>query len=228
MLYEIKDNNRIIRWATDENDDEQDEYAYETPDFDQEIKGTLINYIDKTQECIEIPAGITKINYGAFTMDKLDGFEFIEVPVREIIIPKTVQVIENGAFAGVYLENIIIDKDCPAAILDNNAILSRDKKRFIQYIDNDISITDYEVPFGVEEICDSAFAGCILSVVLPNSVKKIGAGAFCSFNGEIVVPNSVTIIEDNAFDSKCTIITSKKSYAAKWAKKHKIKVSETL
>ena len=228
MLYEIKDIDKIIRWATDEEDDEQDEYAYETPDFDQEIKGTLINYIDKTQECIEIPAGITKINYGAFTMDKLDGFEFIEVPVREIIIPKTVQVIENGAFAGVYLENIIIDKDCPAAVIENSAILSIDKKLFIQYINQDALITEYEVPFGVEEICDEAFAGCILSVVLPNSVKKIGAGAFCAFSGEIVVPDSVNIIEDNAFDLECTIITSKKSYAAKWAKKHKIKVSETL
>lgn len=230
MLYEIKDDDKIIRWATEASDDENDIDSYITADFDDEIKGTLINYIDKINERIDIPVGVTKIKNGAFTLYQSDSFDcdFVEVPVTEISIPKTVQVIEDGAFIGLCLENVIIDEDCSAAILDNNAVLSKDKKRFIQYIDNDMSITDYEVPFGVEEICDNAFGGVILSVILPNSVKKICSGAFGAFEGEIVVPDSVTIIEDNAFDSKCTIITSKKSYAAKWAKKHKIKVSESL
>ena len=131
MLYEIQEKDKIIRWATDNNDDPEDVDDYIIADSEDEIEGILINYIVKNNERIEIPAGVEEILYGAFVlyMSKPYEYEWVDAPVKEIVIPSSVQFIKNGAFLGLSLNNVIIDEECPAAIFENRAIFSKDKKR---------------------------------------------------------------------------------------------------
>ncbi|MBP5273579.1 MAG: leucine-rich repeat domain-containing protein [Abditibacteriota bacterium] len=61
---------------------------------------------------------------------------------------------------------------------------------------------DLDVPEGVTEIGDGAFAGCgFYEVSLPESLRKIGKGAFedCCFLHETVIPEGVAEIGERAF-----------------------------
>ena len=93
-----------------------------------------------------------------------------------------------------------------------------------------VKLTSFQFPQGVESIGDSAFSGCTGfngqlvipnsvtmigdyafnycigltgNLVIPDSVTSVGIGAFwnCNgFNGNLVIPDSVTSIGDNAFN----------------------------
>lgn len=72
-------------------------------------------------------------------------------------------------------------------------------------------ITSVDVPEGVVQLSDYAFAGCtaLTAVTLPSSLLSIGGCAFsgCTSLSNIVIPNSVKYIGDYAF-FECSSLTS--------------------
>ena len=65
------------------------------------------------------------------------------------------------------------------------------------------NITSVSISYGINEICDNAFNGCVSlnSVSLPSSLQKIGMGAFqnCSGLRTLILPTNVKVIEADAF-----------------------------
>lgn len=68
------------------------------------------------------------------------------------------------------------------------------------------NITSVSISYGINEICNNAFNGCVSlnSVSLPSSLKKIGTGAFynCSQMKVVIIPEYVNTIEVAAFDRR--------------------------
>ena len=191
------------------------------------FNGKLINFIPTKKSIgLTVFPDIEEIGYGAFAFYEKDDYEWETVPnnLQHISIPSSVKHIENGAFAFCDLERVEISDDCPAAKIQEDAVLSKDGKRFIyKLVEKEFNDFDYKVPYGVEEIGNEAFNSCEMNVELPDSVKKICSNAFGVFLNEIIIPQSVNEIEDNAFSKDCTLKVVKNSYAHKWAKKHKIR-----
>ena len=95
----------------------------------------------------------------------------------------------------------VTDEDLENAITIDGAKYSRDKKRLLKLIGNNIS--DFSILPGTKVICDDAFNGCkeLQQITIPNSVTHIGDGAFseCQNLQKITIPNSVTHIGNYAF-----------------------------
>ena len=202
----------IIRWIPSEDNGD--------------INGKLVNYIPNEKTIgVTIFPGIEEIGYGAFTFYENDDGEWEAVSnnLQYVSIPSSVKHIENGAFAFCDLERVEISDSCPAAKIEEDAVLSKDGKRFIyKLVEKEFEDFDYRVPYGVEEIGAEAFNSCETNVILPNTVKKICSFAFGFFCNDVVVPESVVEIEKNAFTLDSKLIVVKNSYAHKWAKKNKI------
>jgi hypothetical protein len=212
-MHEIGDKESgIVRWIPSKDNGE--------------INGKLINFTP-TKKTIGLTVfpDIEEIGYGAFAFyEKDDGeWEVVINNLQYISIPSSVKYIENGAFAFCDLERVYIDPNCPAAKIQEDAVLSKDGKRFIyKLVEKEFEDFDYRVPYGVEEIGCEAFNSCETNVILPNTVKKICSFAFGFFCNDVVVPESVVEIEKNAFTLDSKLIVVKNSYAHKWAKKNKI------
>lgn len=106
--------------------------------------------------------------------------------------------------------------DLAFAQIDSSGVLySQDGKKLLRYaiddayfdIDNGLfrqqTLTDYEIPSGVEIICDQAFEDCesIERIKIPNSVLNIGERAFYNCENLSVVQLSSTIktLRDQTF-----------------------------
>ena len=67
---------------------------------------------------------------------------------------------------------------------------------------SDASLTEYEIPAGIKEIGDFAFARSgLTSVKIPSGVTSVGYGAFyhCDHLAQIEIPATVTKVEPSAF-----------------------------
>lgn len=156
--------------------------------------------------------------------------------LTSVVIPNTVQSIQQSAFAGCSsLVSITIPESIPyiesgstfSGCTSLNSVLYKgsiaqwcgftfsDKSRnplyhaHNLYVDNTL-ITDLVIPDGVTSVGNYAFSGCFMtSITIPNSVNAIGKGSFSDCTGltSLTIPNSVTTIENGAF-SGCIGLTS--------------------
>ena len=176
---------------------------------DSAFEYTKNDYIYKTDtgyspnglDSVIIPKTVKRIGAKAFKNHKLtevslpDGLEYIGDLafngniIKDVTIPDSVTEIGNGAFS----LNRIATAKLPKGIKTiPNGIFSRN-----------ITLTEIEIPHGVEIIGDSAFIGCALKkLTLPDTVKTIKSRAFSSSRiEELVIPASVEKIESQAFAS---------------------------
>jgi hypothetical protein len=192
-----------------------------------EINGKLVNFLPTEKSVgLTVFPDIEEIGYGAFAFYEKDDGDWEAVPnnLQYISIPSSVKHIENGAFAFCDLERVYIAPNCPAAKIKDDAVLSKDGKRFIyKLVEKEFNDFDYKVPLGVEEIGNEAFNSCEMNVELAPSVKKICANAFGVFLNEIIIPQSVNEIEDNAFSKDCTLKVVKTPIPTRGEKKTKLK-----
>ena len=213
-MFEISNNDgSLIRWIPSKENDC--------------INGKLVNFIPPKKTIgLTIFPDIEEICYGAFAFYEKDNGEWDAVlnNLEYINIPSSVKHIENGAFAFCDLERVEISDDCPAAKIQEGAVLSKDGKRFIYKLaEKEFNDFEYIVPLGVEEIGNEAFNSCEQNVILSPSVTKICSFAFGVFCNDITIPASVQEIEKDAFSKDCKLFVYKNSYAHKWAKKNKKK-----
>lgn len=108
------------------------------------------------------------------------------------------------------LRSNVTDADIRNSFTDEMGVMfSNDKRRLIKFPDN-FAINQYEIPQGVEVVCDWAFSKKSKyhivgldypnAIILPNSLRMIGYAAFgCLPISTLIIPDNVEYIGDYAF-----------------------------
>ncbi|MBR3883603.1 MAG: leucine-rich repeat domain-containing protein [Bacteroidaceae bacterium] len=124
--------------------------------------------------------------------------------IISVFIPRTVTIINKGAFSGCSkLKSIIVDENNQNYDSRNNcnAIIETRSNTLIAGCMNTF------IPNSVVSIGDCAFCGCVYieSLDIPNSVIRIEENAFtnCFKLSQIKLPSNLTHIGDGAF-AGCT------------------------
>ncbi|MBR1750042.1 MAG: leucine-rich repeat domain-containing protein [Ruminococcus sp.] len=202
-----------------------DNIYYLGQDFPLESVG-LPRYVKQAD--ISLDKGVSSVNDKNKYFKSIDGILYskdmktlVSFPttLKEYTIPQTVENIGSGAF----LECSISDGfKLPASV----------KRIGYNAFGFCLSLTKLTLPDGLEYIGDYAFNTTELSeIVIPNTVTEIGYWAFATDSlKKVTIPDSVTKIDKTAFDETAvknglTIVTTKNSFADKFAKENGIKTS---
>jgi hypothetical protein len=173
---------------------------------------------------VTFPAGLVKIGGRAF--NKCSG-------LTSVVIPDSVTVIGNGAFAGCYyfddwtekkvgLTSVTLPKNLTTfeeggddtGVFEGCRLLTSVK--FTGTALTEIpggmfvgtAITTLVIPEGVTKLGERAFGTSLTSITLPSTLIEIGRRAFFATQLKtIVIPDSVTTIGNMAFHG-CTELTS--------------------
>lgn len=122
--------------------------------------------------------------------------------LKSLSIPSSVETIKGTIFYGcssLTLLNVSEDNKFYKAIY--SVLYSKDGKILYEYAYG-LKNSNFEIPYGVEEISDFAFNYCssLNQIVIPETVKRIGNAAFRGTSiSNISLPKSVQHIGDNAF-----------------------------
>ena len=162
-----------------------------------------------SMEELTIPASVTHIGSGAFSMTDL---EEIEIPVS------VVSMGDNPFGYCTPLKTITVAEGNPVFYVEDGVLFCREDHSLVCYPnmladpyegldeDEDDGVpVIYTVPAGTEVIRGGAFGGveCLSGVLLPDSLRVIGPQAFgyCLSLDSITIPDSVTEIGEAAFDN---------------------------
>src|SRR5690625_3888614 len=195
---------------TDQPSDEQDTSGPED-DFiwDVNSDGTaVINGYKDEETSITIPSEVSD-GEETFTVTEIGARAFLEGSLTEVIIPDTVNVIGDGAFAfNNNLENVEIPNS--VKIIGDGAFAYNSLERIIipgsvdeigeeAFINN--NLIEVVINEGVKIIGDGAFAyNSLERIIIPGSVDEIGEEAFINNNLiEVVINEGVKVIGDGAF-----------------------------
>ena len=153
-----------------------------------------------------------------YEVDKIACSSLLGVKAKRIVIPQSIESIDNGAIGtgnvlfeivvgGIkeelvvspsYLEEIVVDKDNVFYHSKGNCLIEKKGRKLIAGCRNSVIPEDGSVA----EIGEYAFAGVELKqITIPDSVQKIGEGAFyCCLNlSSIDIPESIVSIGEKAF-----------------------------
>ena len=122
-----------------------------------------------------------------------------------INIGKNVSFINNLAFYEAKGSNITIDSKNPYYMTDGNAIYNKEKTILRTLLKK---VTEFEIPYGVEEIDNGAFhnQNQMTSVTIPETVKKIGSSFnYCTSLTKIEIPSSVETISTGCFNNSSNL-----------------------
>ena len=184
----------------------------------------LIQYaLGKNATEFTVPEGVTVIDGGAFAFSNLekiylpstlitikeDAFSYCSL-LEEITIPKSVTTVEPGAFKECYaLTAIKVENGNSIYMSYNGDLYTKDWSKLIAYAIGKAD-TNFDVPIGVEEICELAFykAQNLKTVTVVEGVVKIGSNAFFGSSIQtIILPASLEEIDAFAF-GECEYLTS--------------------
>lgn len=124
--------------------------------------------------------------------------------VKSVYIPESVIYIPKAFIAfNLYLENIAVDSNNKYFLSENGILYNKNKTEIICFPPAKTDVK-FEIPYGIENVRDNAFAYCqnIEEIILPNTLKEIGSQAFagCHQLKEIAIPDGVTFIGGKAFE----------------------------
>ncbi|MDO4154035.1 MAG: leucine-rich repeat protein [Clostridia bacterium] len=177
----------------------------------EEEKTCCISQYTGSETDVSIPYAID-----GYTVTRIGDMEsiFTNTPqVESVTIPAGVTEIwfSQGALYSPALRAVNIEPENPTFSSVDGVVFSKDKTALYLYPRAKADVTAYEIPYGVEYICVSAFAGCksLVSITIPDSVTEIGEEAFsgCTSLTSITIPDGVTEIGWSAF-ANCTALTS--------------------
>ncbi len=206
MIYEMRFYNTVNDW-----NNEKDEYVIvwktneRKPSHNKGVCGKLVACLGYSGKTFEIPSGVETIGKSVFVKSEWDCFD---PPLEKVVIPYSVNKIEEGAFMGTWIQKIKIHPDSPCGVVKNGALYTKDESTLLWIME-----TDEECNFTV-----------------PEGVKRLGVGCF-GYDGIgcLTIPASVTEIgidPDNDLYSDMEIKAPKGSYAIEFAEKHGILYEE--
>jgi len=170
--------------------------------------GVLKKYIVDESGIVNIPDDVEVIAAGVFSWegmpeDQIDGWESENSQtIKKVHIPASVKVIEPGAFVDtIYLRELSVDPLCPAAVLIDGILFSRDKTRVIYATPQMPDFKEYTLPTTVKVIDSFAFVFRFFGhLIIPNSVETIGDYAFTSSDfRKITIPDSIDRLGEGIF-----------------------------
>ena len=129
--------------------------------------------------------------------------------VKTITIPNSLRNLDGLVFSDFNsLRNIVLAKDNPYFVLENNVLYSKDKKRIIRALP--CIGPHFVVPKSVRMIDRFAFTLCkyLEEITIHDHVRSIGNGAFsyCKKLKRIVLPKSLRKIEQHTFQ-ECSVLS---------------------
>ena len=118
-----------------------------------------------------VPDKVRTIGAGAFQSAR---------KLKKIVLPESVDAIEDGALDCPSLETIDVAENNSSFRSINGILFSKDGKTLIKCPEAYAFVSNYLVPDGVERIEKRAFANCrkLRVIELPAETKEIGSGAF--------------------------------------------------
>lgn len=145
------------------------------------------------------------------TLEGIGGLAFRNSKLKSINIPKNVKTIGVGAFYwNRLLTSITVDPDNNYFCSQDNLLMSADKKILYTYPGGKTDV-NISIPLTIEEIKADAFSGnkYVEKVSFNNGLKIIGNYIFmgCDALKEIYVPDTVTSIGYQIFDKNVGNIT---------------------
>ena len=145
------------------------------------------------------------------TLEGIGGLAFRNSKLKSINIPKNVKTIGVGAFYwNRLLTSITVDPDNNYFCSQDNLLMSADKKILYTYPGGKTDV-NISIPTTIEEIKADAFSGnkYVEKVSFNNGLKIIGNYIFmgCDVLKEIYVPDTVTSIGYQIFDKNVGNIT---------------------
>ncbi len=129
---------------------------------------------------------------------RVEPFAFANCSLEELVIPSSVNNIENAAFGGS-IKSIFVDDSNTAYCVRDGLLLTKDTTTVLRYVGDESTV---EVPLGVTNIATGAFARTDLAcITLPETVQIIGNAAFsnCDCLETIELSQGITSIEQYAF-----------------------------
>ncbi|MGN0554425.1 MAG: leucine-rich repeat protein [Candidatus Fimenecus sp.] len=146
----------------------------------EEGKTCCISQYTGSETDVSIPYAID-----GYTVTRIGDMEsiFTNTPqVESVTIPAGVTEIwfSQDALYSPALRAVNINPENPTFSSVDGVVFSKDKTALYLYPRAKADVTAYEIPYGVEYICVSAFAGCksLVSITIPDSVTEIGEDAF--------------------------------------------------
>ncbi len=153
-----------------------------------EIKSGAFNFCGVKE--LNLPNSVVKLGNGLFS-----GFNGY-YPLREIVIPASVEEMDGNPFAGYALK---VYNESNHFMMINDIIYTSNLKRLISYLavgEERLRIADI-----VKVIGKYAFASCKLKeIIVPDSVEEIGKFAFYGSSLQsISLPETISVINESTF-----------------------------
>ena len=168
----------------------------------------LVDYVGEDKEIV-IPGGITNIRAA-----------FINTDIKGVIVPDTVNIVGNRAFANCEtLESVILPDGLVgienAAFSDCKSLSRIDVPSSVSYIWSGAfsgsGLTEFTIPSTLDELSYRIFSGCksLKSIVIPSNIKTINSECFedCESLTNVVIEEGVEEIMNSAF-SGCSSLTN--------------------
>ena len=192
-------------------------------DFTRDVnyKSMFEGLIDGTIETLIIPEGVETIATRGNVAGRDIGPFANLTNIKNVILPKSLKTIGNGAFYGCSnLTNIVIPNGVTSigdyAFYGCTRLVSIEIPSSVTNIGNYAfyeceSLARIKIPSGVTSIGNNAFNGCssLASIELPSGLTSIGSNAFqaCKSLTSVEIPAGVTSIGSSAFFN-CTNLAS--------------------
>lgn len=183
----------------------------------KELPSNMFEYCESL-ESIALPDGLQVIGKAAFSncsklkeVELPEGLEMIGkqafmacYALKNIHIPACVKGIGAGVFINTPDLTVTLAGDNPYFNLSDGVLYSKDGKTLVAVSGKTLeTITEYEIPGGVEEIMPYAFnsADYLEKVTFPEGLLVIGESAFygCALSEGIELPDSLEEIGHRAF-----------------------------
>ena len=146
---------------------------------------------------ITLPSTLEEIGANAFAYTKLESLNLSE----------NIQKLDPRFLYWSNITKLIIDDNNLNYAVENDILYNKNKTELILPIKPVGTITEFEIPYGVNKIGKMAFYNQhkMTKIIIPETVKEIGKDTFgyCKGLTKIEIPSSVDTIGENCFDT-CT------------------------
>ena len=167
------------------------------PNYVKRIGAMAFNIVRNLPASLILPKNLLSIGEGAL----------VNISKQPVIIPKSVEKIENDAFA--MLCDIELELGNPNYIEKDNVIIEVQTNTLVSVCNKKASLI--RIPAGIKTIANRAFMYCknLTEITIPRSVENIGHYAFscCESLINIVIPCSVVSMGHAVFDESCSLKT---------------------